>query len=65
MLEKAVSGVIAILIIIVGTLMLGRWGKKGALFRSLGVAFILLGAFVFLNSYVEISYPVENIIVHI
>lgn len=55
MLEKAVSGVIAILIIIVGTLMLWRWGKKGTRFRSLGGAFILLGAFVFLNSYVEIS----------
>jgi len=55
MLEKAVSGVIAILIIIVGALMLWRWGKKGARFRSLGGAFILFGAFVFLHSYVEIS----------
>jgi tRNA U34 5-carboxymethylaminomethyl modifying GTPase MnmE/TrmE len=55
MLEKAVSGVIAILIIILGTLLLWRWGKKRTLFRSLGGAFILFGAFVFLNSYVEVS----------
>ncbi len=55
MLEKVVSGVSAIVIVIVGILVSWRWGKKSARVRSLTYAFYLLGAFVFLHGFVEIS----------
>jgi hypothetical protein len=55
MLERTVSGVVAILIVIAGALILWRWGKKGVRFRFLGGVLILFGVFVFLYSYVEIS----------